>query len=448
MSVTSKLITLGAAGQGGDSYWVLRFGSVSDGVAYDVSYAITGSTVTSSTNAKFDQSTGGVVISLHANHAASTPDDESNRKSLLLSYDTDGFEVWCNGQLYSDTVQLGYPTTQVAVADNGGIAYGHTNNYYGGASFASFSGSTGNAVTELYSGSSSIQASTVSHINSAYLSFAQYNTSTGKHDCVVCRYDIGSSGAATSVWEKKSVDGPQYNSIYPRGVAFDGANVWALQHFIGSGVVKALKISITDGSLVSAYNLSSLNESYCAVFGGDGVLAFLSQNSITVTDTTLTLLWQYNFPSLNTNLSSCYIDRETGDVYVAGDAFTGAYLTKFNSSGVVQWQRLLNNTQSARAYITSIDVVGDSMLVSMSAKNGGTKGAVYVAKLPTDGSLTGTYGEFVYSSTSTTQTSTSSWSVSSGSIYSIQNYSLNSAASQWAGAGYYTPNNYSKIADL
>lgn len=109
------------------------------------------------------------------------------------------------------------------------------------------------------------------------------------------------------------------------------------------------------------------------------------------------LQWQRQLSTVSTRGITTDI---YGNVYICGTN----YIVKYDSSGNVQWQRQITNTSgynSAKHYGRAVYVIGGS-----SAK-------AFVAKLPDDGSLTGTYGSFVYqaaSLTSSAGTATSSTS--------------------------------------
>lgn len=102
----------------------------------------------------------------------------------------------------------------------------------------------------------------------------------------------------------------------------------------------------------------------------------------------------------------------SGNVYVAGSvredkypngAFWGSYrnygaFVKLNSSGTVQWQRGLSHTNATSGQVNNhtfstiaLDSNDDMILTSTQAKSSANV-RHYVARLPSDGSLTGSYG--------------------------------------------------------
>lgn len=85
-----------------------------------------------------------------------------------------------------------------------------------------------------------------------------------------------------------------------------------------------------------------------------------------------------------------------GDVYITGQITSAIFIAKYDASGALQWQRTLASSAGGTGHSVVVDNAG-SVYVS---------GSIYVPsynylhafvfKLPADGSLTGTYGPFVY----------------------------------------------------
>lgn len=115
-----------------------------------------------------------------------------------------------------------------------------------------------------------------------------------------------------------------------------------------------------------------------------------------------TLQWQRKITqagSLDTNFFEVALDS-SNNVYVLGDTYVSTVrrllLIKYNSSGTIQWQRTISQTQELRSN-QSLAILGDVMYIG-GYTNATVGGQFFFARLPTDGSLTGTYtvGGFSY----------------------------------------------------
>ena len=87
-----------------------------------------------------------------------------------------------------------------------------------------------------------------------------------------------------------------------------------------------------------------------------------------------------------------------------GTAAEGGFIAKYNTSGVIQWQRTIKS-DADNIRLQGIVIDGSNMFVTGSiATNGGD---VFLANLPTDGTLTGTYSlggtDIVYAAGSFTE---------------------------------------------
>lgn len=83
---------------------------------------------------------------------------------------------------------------------------------------------------------------------------------------------------------------------------------------------------------------------------------------------------------------------------------TGFNVIKFNSSGTVQWQRQLQSTSNRPMRVLSCrcDNTSNIILAGSIDSNGGFDRDILIAKLHPDGDGTGTYTDFTYSATSNT----------------------------------------------
>ena len=142
-------------------------------------------------------------------------------------------------------------------------------------------------------------------------------------------------------------------------------------------------------------------------------------------NTSGTLQWQRIIGGTGAEYGYGIAVDSSGGVYFGGSGGSSAdiFLAKYNSSGVIQWQRYLTYDWDS-LYDLTIDDSGSLYFT----------GGVVTAKLPTDGSLTGTYGSYTYAASSLTEvpstlTSSSSSFTAGTSYLSDQSISLTDASS-------------------
>ena len=83
--------------------------------------------------------------------------------------------------------------------------------------------------------------------------------------------------------------------------------------------------------------------------------------------------------------------------YTQSDGAGGSdiLIAKYNSSGTLQWDRTLGATATDIGYGVAVDSLDNIVITAVTAEGAGGDD-VLVAKLPSDGSLEGTYGAFTY----------------------------------------------------
>ena len=150
----------------------------------------------------------------------------------------------------------------------------------------------------------------------------------------------------------------------------------------------------------------------------------------------------------------------SGNAYVlarlkpTGNYYFDAIILKFNSSGVLQWQRLFRSAlmDYVQGNTISVDNLGNFYISTHTdTPEGGGQGneSIILAKLPVDGSLTGTYGDFTYVASSFSNSPRSSFS----NINFVQNFSGYGYMQNTANAGHtdsdtiYFYNNTESITD-
>lgn len=123
-----------------------------------------------------------------------------------------------------------------------------------------------------------------------------------------------------------------------------------------------------------------------------------------------TVQWSKSSSGLSPYYGAIDVDT-SGNVYIFCQDVSNTSRTvilKFNSSGTLQWQRYLDYSAAATPYAISIDSTNAVMWLTIQL--GGSPNSVAIARLPTDGTQTGTYGSWVYGTPSYTfSTPSGSW---------------------------------------
>ena len=239
----------------------------------------------------------------------------------------------------------------------------------------------------------------------------------------------GSSGSTT--FRDIAIDSS--NNIYVCGSMDAGPGDCILVKYNTSGSVQWQK-NVTRGSnhWEGAFSiaLDSSSNVYITGYSNNGDNTTDDHPFLAKYNSSGTFQWGRYFGSYNSNqgnsrAESCACDNN-GNVYVVGrddtnnSSYWDAIIVKLNSSGTVQWKRSfgIQNLQTS-GYSIQIDSRNNVVIGGMfwSAAGTGSYGSrdYFLAKLPNDGSKTGTYslnsGSWVYQSTSMTVGS-NSWSTS------------------------------------
>jgi len=150
-------------------------------------------------------------------------------------------------------------------------------------------------------------------------------------------------------------------------------------------------------------------------------------------DTSGTIQWQRSLSSVSTDQANRITVDSSGSVYITGissNSPSGLIVAKYNTSGVIQWQRKFSTNMTGQGVsvdsLGNVYVSGDIYLSSNAAYN------ILIAKLPGDGSLTGTYtlggSSFTYAASTLTD-ATTSFSSSTSSLTSSTSTLTDAASS-------------------
>jgi len=239
-------------------------------------------------------------------------------------------------------------------------------------------------------------------------------------------------------------------NVYVCGSGKNSSNrfVQSISKYNNSGTIQWQKTFTDTNSTPSdnAYGIA-VDGSGNVYVGGYGTnLSNNTVQSISKWDTNGTLQWQrtltdtYGSPS---DMAYGIAVDNSGNVYVCGYGTnsSAAYvqsISKYNTSGTIQWQRTLTDNLSVpsdRANGIAVDGSGN-MYVCGIVLNASNYNVQFIAKLPADGSKTGTYSGthfgFTYAASSWTS-ATSSWT-SATSSWTSATSSWTSASSSWTSA--------------
>ena len=240
--------------------------------------------------------------------------------------------------------------------------------------------------------------------------YTQPSSSSGDVDFIVVKYN--SSG--TLQWQRTI---GASSADYPGGIAVDGSGNVYVSGYLGTYNIAIVKYN-TSGTLQWQRTLSGTNsdiaQGIAADSSGNTYIAAYTRSAgageqdflIAKYDTNGNIQWQRTLGGTAQDLARTIAVDNSGNVYITGHTQNGPHgsndvlIAKYNSSGTIQWQRTLGGTGVDHFFGATTDNSGNIYFTGRTMSVDSSAWYILTAKLPADGSGTGTYGIYTYANSS------------------------------------------------
>lgn len=229
---------------------------------------------------------------------------------------------------------------------------------------------------------------------------------------------VDSSGNSHAIGVNYNSSGYTYANIFKLNTS--GTLQW--QRRLGSTTVSFTNHDIGIDSSSNVYVASGISD---GTLGAD-YLHVVKYNS------SGTLQWQRRFTDFGINAVKCAVDS-SGNVNILGLSTSTANLViiRYNTSGTLQWQKELDITNVTFSPTDiKVNTAGDIVISTYIYYDLLYTFDSLIIKLPADGSISGTFGEYVISDTSNTSSTASDTSTTPTLTFSTGTTDTSSSASE------------------
>jgi uncharacterized delta-60 repeat protein len=252
-----------------------------------------------------------------------------------------------------------------------------------------------------------------------------YSTGAGGYDLLIAKYNSSGSiqwqrtlgGASTERGYSVTTDSSD-NIIVTGYTNSTGTNSGSLDLLIAkynsSGSIQWQRVlggtttDVGNGVAVDSSN-NIIVTGYTTVLGLGGVNNY--NIIIAKYNSSGTIQWQRELGNTGSmpDFGNGVTTDSSNNIFIVGrSGYTyDLLIAKYNSSGTIQWQRSLGGTNDEYAGAVALDSSQNIIVFSQTKSAGDSDGDFLLAKLPSDGTGTGTYGAFNYQSVSRTDAASS-----------------------------------------